>query len=80
MVRQRLATIFFLNFLEKFTKDFPGESYLVVNINPRYPGEKPLLATGYKYNSRMVLQSIATYGDGSTKPGDRRLCTNSTGG
>ena len=30
------------------------------------PGERPLLAIGYKYNSRKVLSFVATVGAGST--------------
>ena len=51
-------------------KDWPGGSYLVLKSTPKFPGEIPLLAIGYKYNSRTVLGFIATEGAGSTKPGD----------
>ena len=54
-------------------KDWPGGSYIVMNINPIFPGEIPLLAIGYKYNSRKVLGFIATEGAGSTGPGDPYL-------
>ena len=40
---------------------------------PRFPGERPLLAIGYKYNSRKVLGFIATEGAGITEPGDPYL-------
>ena len=54
-------------------KDWPGGSYLVLKSNPRFPGESPLMAIGYKYNSRKVLGFIATEGAGSTEPGDPYL-------
>ena len=37
------------------------------------PGERPLLAIGYKYNSRKVLEFISTEGYGSTESGDPYL-------
>ena len=61
---------FCLATLEKLMKDWPGGSYLVLKSTPRFPGESPLLAIGYKYNSRKVLVFIATEGAGSTEPGD----------
>ena len=54
-------------------KDWPGGSYLVLKITPIFPGEIPLLAIGYKYNSRKVLGFIATEGSGSTEPGIGKL-------
>ena len=54
-------------------KHWPGGSYLVLKSTPRFPGENPLLAIGYKYNSRKVLGFIATEGAGSTEPGDPYL-------
>ena len=59
--------------LENLIKDWPGGSYLVLRITPRFPGESPLLAICYKYNSRKVLGFIATEGAGSTEPGDPYL-------
>ena len=64
---------FCLATLEKLMKDWPGGSYLVLKSTPRFPGESPLLAIGYKYNSRKVLGFIATEGAGSTEPGDPYL-------
>ena len=64
---------FCLATLEKFMKDWPGGSYFVLKSTPRFPGEIPLLAIGYKYNSRKVLGFIATEGAGSTEPGDPYL-------
>ena len=64
---------FCLATLEKLMKDWPGGSYLVLKSTQRFPGESPLLAIGYKYNSRKVLGFIATEGSGSTEPGDLYL-------
>ena len=58
--RWRRATRFFLDTLDKLTKDWPGGSYLVLKSTPRFLGEIPLLAIGYKYSSRKVLGFIAT--------------------
>ena len=63
----------FLASLEKLTKDWLGGSYLVLKSTPIFPDESPLLAIGYKYNSRKVLGFIATEGAGSTEPGDPYL-------
>ena len=54
-------------------KDCPGGSYLVLKSTPIFTGEIPLLAIGYKYNSRKVLRFISTEGSGSTEPGDPYL-------
>ena len=62
-----------LDMLEKLMKDWPGGSYLVFKSTPIFLGERPLLAIGYKYNSRKVLGFIATGGAGSTEPGDLYL-------
>ena len=59
--------------LEKLMKDFPGGSYTVINITPRFTDERPLLAIGYKYNYRKFLGFIATEGDVSNEPGDPYL-------
>ena len=61
---------FCLATLENLTKDWPGGSYLVMNSNTRVTGGRPLMATGYKFNSRKVLGFIATEGAGITEPGD----------
>ena len=50
-----------------------GGSYLVLKSNQIFTGEIPLLAIGYKYNSRKVLGFIATEGSVSTEPGDPYL-------
>ena len=44
-----------------------------MNSNPRFTVEQPLLAIGYKYNSRKVLGFIATERAGSTEPSDPYL-------
>ena len=40
--------VFCLATLEKLMKDFPGGSYLVMNINPIFTGGRPILAIGHK--------------------------------
>ena len=52
--------VFFKDTLEKLMRDWPGGSYLVMKSTPIYPGERPLLAIGYKYYRRKVLGFIAT--------------------
>ena len=59
--------------LEKITKDWYGGSYLVMKSTPRVPGDRPLMAIGYKYNSRKVLGFISTEGSVSTESGDPYL-------
>ena len=59
--------------LGKTTKDWPGRSYLVMNITPRVPGGIKLLNIGYKYNSRKFLGFIDTEGARITEPGDPYL-------
>ena len=54
-------------------KYWPGGSYLVLEINPRVLGDIPLMAIGYKYNSRKIIGFIATEGDGITEPVDPYL-------
>ena len=39
---------FCLNKLEKLIKYWPGDSYLVMKIIPRVPGDRPLMVIGYK--------------------------------
>ena len=56
--------------LDKLMKYWPGGSYLVMKSTPRFPGEIPLLAIGYKYNTSKVLGFIATEGAGGKEPGD----------
>ena len=36
-------------------KEWLGGSYLVMNGNPRVPGDIPLVSIRYKYNSRKTL-------------------------
>ena len=61
---------FCLSTLEKLTKEWPGGTYLVMKSIPRVPGDRPLTAIGYKYNSRKFLRFISTEGSGSTEPGN----------
>ena len=62
-----------LAILENLMKYYPGGSYLVMNSTPIVPVGIPLMAIGYKYNSRKVLVFIATEGAGSTEPGNPYL-------
>ena len=39
---------FCLATLERLIKEWPGGSYLVMKINPRVPGDIPLMNIGYK--------------------------------
>ena len=64
---------FCLATLEKSMKDWPGGSYLVLESTPRFPGERPLPAIGYKYKSRNVLGFIDTEVFGITEPGEPYL-------
>ena len=43
-------------------KDWPGGSYLLMKSTPKVLCGIPLLAIGYKYNSRKVLVFIGTEG------------------
>ena len=42
---------FFLAKLGNLTEDWPGGSYLVMNITPIITGDLPLRGIGYKYNT-----------------------------
>ena len=46
--------------IEKLTKDWPGGSYLMLRRKPMVPGDRPLIAIGYKYNARKFLYFIVT--------------------
>ena len=50
-------------------KEWPGGSYLVMKSAPRVTVDIPIIAIGYKYNYRKVLEFISTEGGGSTEPG-----------
>ena len=50
-------------------RDCPGRSYIVLSRKPMVPGERPLLAFGYKYNSWKVLLFFDTAGAGRTTLG-----------
>ena len=54
-------------------KDRPGGSYIVMKITAIFPGGRPLLDIGYKYNYRKVLGFISTEGGWSTELGDPYL-------
>ena len=41
----------------------------MLRIKPMVPGGRPLIAIGYKYNTRKVLSFIVTDNAGSTKTG-----------
>ena len=45
---------------EMLMKYWPRGSYLVIKITPRVTGSRRLLTIGYKYNSRKVIEFIAT--------------------
>ena len=52
---------------EKLTKDWPRVSFLVLRSKTMVPGDRPLIAIGYKYNVRKVISFIVTDNTGSTK-------------
>ena len=50
---------FCLDMLKNLMEDWPGGSYLVMDITPRFPGGRTILSIGYTYSSRKVLGFIA---------------------
>ena len=46
-------------------KECLGGYHLVMKSTPSVPGDRPLMAIGYKYNYRKVLGFIYTEGAGS---------------
>ena len=48
-------------------KDWTGGYYLVFKRNPMVPGDRLLVANGYKYNDWKVLSFIETEEVGITK-------------
>ena len=48
------------SYVRKVDEGLSGGSYLAMKSTPIVTGERPLLAIGYKYNSRKVLGFIAT--------------------
>ena len=52
----------FLATFEKSTKECLGQSHLVMNINPRVPGDIPLMYIGHIYRSQKILGFIDTGG------------------
>ena len=55
--------------IEKLTKDWPGGSYFVLRSKHMVPGDRPLIAIGYKYNAWKFLSLIVTDNAGITKTG-----------
>ena len=55
--------------IENLTKDWPGDSYLVLRSNTMEPGDRTHIAIAYKYNARKVLSFIVTDNTGITKTG-----------
>ena len=55
--------------IEKLTKDWPGVSYLMLRSKRMVPGDRLLIAIGYKYNAQKVLSFIVTDNARSTKTG-----------
>ena len=53
----------------KLTKDWPGGSYLVLRSKPMVPGDRTIIAMGYKYNTWKVLSFIVTTNTYITKTG-----------
>ena len=53
---------FCLSTLEKLMEYWPGGSYIIIKINTRVTGDRPLMALVYKYNYRKVIGFIATEG------------------
>ena len=58
--------LFCKEIIEKLTKDWSGGYYLVLRSKPMVPGGRPLIAIGYKYNTRKVLSFIVTENEGIT--------------
>ena len=50
---------FFLAKLEILIKEFPGGSHIVMEINPRVPGDIPLVSIRYKYRYEKVLGCVS---------------------
>ena len=50
-------------------KECLGGYHLVMKSTPSVPGDRPLMAIGYKYRYRIVLESIDMEGGISNKPG-----------
>ena len=56
---------FYKDTIEKFTRDWPGVSYLVLRRKTMVPGDRPLISIGYKYNARKIISFIVTDNSGS---------------
>ena len=61
--------VFFKDIFENLTKYWPGRSDLMLMIKPMLPGERPLIAIGYKQEAHNFLKLICTEEAGSTKSG-----------
>ena len=59
--------------IDNLTKDWPGGSYFMLRSKPIVPRRRPLIAVGYKYNTRKVLSFIVTNNVGSTHAGHTYL-------
>ena len=59
--------LFFKETIDNIKKDWTEVSYLVLMSKPMVSGGRPLIAIGYKYNTRKVLSSIATGNIGGTQ-------------
>ena len=46
------------DYIENITKDWPGVSYLVLKRSFTVPGNRPIIAIGYKYNSQKFIYFI----------------------
>ena len=55
--------------IKNISKYWPGGYYLVLNRKPIVPGDRPLMATNYKYNCHKFLSFNATEGAGFKKYG-----------
>ena len=66
---KKITKVFYKETIEKLTKDWPVDSYLMLRIKPVVPGDRPLIAIGYKYNARKLLSFIFTDNTGITKTG-----------
>ena len=57
------------------TNDYPEGSYLVLKIKYMFPGYKPIIDVGLKYNYHNVLYLIATEDEEATQDGITYLYT-----
>ena len=57
------------NFFEEAMKDFPGGTWIIMEGHAEKENQD-LVAIGYKYNTKTVLQFVCTKGAGATKAGE----------